>query len=87
MAASRWEWARAEGQALPAHSEVSEAGGRLQQLGSGQLDVARAVVSRPRNHFTCWYGTPMLSENCPFADRSVRAVHQYVPDGVSVYWL
>src|SRR5688500_6146238 len=64
MAASRCECARADGHALPSHSDVSEAGGRLQQLGSGQLDVARAVVSRPRNHFTCWYGTPMLSENC-----------------------
>ena len=58
-----------------------------EQVGSGQFEVARAVVSRPRNHFTCWYGTPMLSENSPLADRSVRAVHQYVPDEVSVYWL
>ena len=87
MAARMWEWARAEGQALPAQALVSSAGGRLQQVGSGQLEVARAVVSRPRNHFTCWYGTPMLSENSPLAERSVRAVHQYVPDAVSVYWL
>ncbi len=87
MAASRCEWARADGHALPAHSSANAAGGRLQQLGSGQVDVARAVVSRPRNHFTCWYGTPMLRENSPEAERSVRAVHQYVPDGVSVYWL
>ncbi|MDI2021971.1 hypothetical protein PJL18_02500 [Paenarthrobacter nicotinovorans] len=29
----------------------------------------------------------MLKENSPAAERSVRAVHQYVPDGVSVYWL
>jgi hypothetical protein len=76
MAANRCEWARADGHALPAQEEANDAGGRLQQFGSGHVEVARAVVSLPRNHFTCWYGTPMLSENSPAAERSVRAVHQ-----------
>ena len=44
---------------------ASAAGGRRQQSGSGQRDFARAVVSRPRNHFTCAYGTPRLIENTP----------------------
>lgn len=53
IAASRCECTRALGQARPAQCAVSSAGGTLQQLGSGQRDAERCVVSRPRIHLTC----------------------------------
>ena len=85
-AASRWEWARALGQACSAHRAARSAGGRRQHAGSGQLDVARTVVSRPWNHFTCANGTPTSMAKSPDPVRSTWVVHQYVPRPMSVYW-
>jgi hypothetical protein len=47
--------------------------------------VERTFVSRTRIHFTWVYGTPTLTEKSPAGVRSTTAVHQYVPDVVSVY--
>jgi hypothetical protein len=82
MAASRCECTRALGHASPSQRMARSAGGSEQQAGSGHLDVERSLVSRPRIHFTWVSGTPTLS---PAGVRSTTAVHQYVPDVVSVY--
>ena len=76
---------RALGQARPDQRSRVPRARRRQHDSSGQRDVARSVVSRPRNHFTWAYGTPTLTENEPAGVSSVNAVHQYVPLGVSVY--
>src|SRR3954452_14382232 len=65
----------------------SSAVGRRQQDGSGHRDTERTVVSRPRNHFDAAYGTPTVTEKTPSTPVPLWALHQNVPDGVSVYCL
>ena len=73
IAASRCECTRALGQACPPQRAVSSPGGCVQHDGSGHRDCERDVVSRPRNHFTCWYGVPTLTLNKPDEVRSTNA--------------
>ena len=54
------ECARADGQAIPSQRAASLAGGRRQQDGSGQVDLVRLVVSRPRNQRASSNGTPSV---------------------------
>src|SRR3954454_4952226 len=65
----------------------SSAVGRWQQDGSGQRDTERTAVSRPRNHFDAAYGTPTVTEKALLGQLPLWALHQKVPDGVSVYCL
>ena len=46
----------------------------------------RCGVSRPRNQRASVNATPTPMENTPWLESSVRVEHQYVPEGVSVYW-
>ena len=77
---------RALGQALPSQRLVSEASGRRQHDSSGQVEVARFWVSRPRNQRASSKGTPTVIENSASPVRPVWLEHQKVPAGVSVYW-
>lgn len=76
ITASRWECARALGHTRPAQASCSSAGGVVQQRGSGHPERPRAVLSRPRIHFTCAKGTPRLTENRPAEVCSTIAVRQ-----------
>src|ERR1022692_4799542 len=80
------ECARADGQAMPSQRAASRAGGRWQHAGSGQDDVLRLVVSRPRNQGASSNGTPSVIAYPRSLPGSTEARHQYVPDGVSEYW-
>ena len=67
---------RALGHALPSHREVTSAGARRQHDSSGQVDVARFCVSRPRNHRASSNGTPTVIENSPSLVVPVCVEHQ-----------
>src|SRR5580704_16022884 len=87
-----WEWARADGQAMPSQRSASAAGARWQQSPSGQRDLVRIVDSRPRNQREWSNGTPsVIAYPVPAgigspALWSTCATQKYVPDGVSEYW-
>src|SRR6218665_877249 len=81
-----WACSRALGQACPAQRVARSDGARRQHDSSGQQDVARTVVSRPRNPFASANGTPTVIENSEASVCPVWVAHQYVPAGVSVYW-
>src|SRR5699024_364221 len=83
-AASREACVRADGQLASSRFAASSRGACLQHAGSGHFEAERFDVSRPSNQPTWSNGTPTLTENSP--PGSTRAVHQYVPLGVSVYW-
>jgi hypothetical protein len=76
IAASSDELSRADGHALSLHRFARATAGWRQQVGSGQRDVCRRPVSRPRNHFTCAKGVPTLTENAPDEVLWMLEVHQ-----------
>ena len=81
-----WACSFALDQALPSQRPESSAPGRLQQSASGQRDTVRLAVSRPRNHYECAKGTPIVMENSSVAEVPVWVASKKVPSGVSVYW-
>ena len=86
IAASNDELRRALGQECLSHLVASTLGGRRQHEGSGQVEVNRFSVSRPRKNFAWANCVPTLTENWPPGADWMREVHQYVPAGLSVYW-
>ena len=68
------------------HDASRSSGARRQHTSTECFDTPRLVVSRPRNHFVSSKRTPTLTEWAPSLENSTRAVHQYVPLPVSVYW-
>ena len=77
---------RTFGQAWSRQADSSSAGARRQHTSTACRETPRLVVSRPRNHFVSSKRTPTETEWAPSLDASTRAVHQYVPFPVSVYW-
>jgi len=77
---------RALDQALPAQRSVRVPSGVRQHDSSGQVDEVRLLVSRPRNHFECENGTPIVMENSSADVVPVWVESKKVPSGVSVYW-
>src|SRR6476660_4138816 len=75
-AASSDELMRACARAAPDQRAASCGGASRQHDASGQVDVPRRWVSRPRNHFTCANGVPTEIEKSPDDPDSMREVHQ-----------
>lgn len=76
IAACREEFSRALGHEYLSHFAASALGGVRQHDGSGQVEVKRFSVSRPRKNFACANWVPTLTENCPRGDDWMREVHQ-----------
>ena len=76
IAASSELLSRALGSAYCPQRDDKDEGALRHQFSSGHVEVARLVVSRPRNHFTCANGVPTLTEKSPRDVDWMREVHQ-----------
>ena len=76
IAASKDELSRAEGKAMDSQRLAIWSAGRRQHRSSGQVDLNRFLVSRPRNQRASSNVVPTLTEKAPEVVIWMLEVHQ-----------